>query len=50
MGHVCEQGEGHGLPRDAEKLVCGGVAGLVSKTGTMPFDVVRKRLQVRPSL
>ena len=35
------------ITRDVEKLVSGSVAGLVSKTGTMPFDVVRKRLQVR---
>lgn len=26
---------------------CGGAAGLVSKTATMPFDVVKKRQQVR---
>eukprot|EP00160_Parvularia_atlantis_P007336 Unigene16519_Nuclearia_a/m.48876 Unigene16519_Nuclearia_a/g.48876 ORF Unigene16519_Nuclearia_a/g.48876 Unigene16519_Nuclearia_a/m.48876 type:complete len:128 (+) Unigene16519_Nuclearia_a:2-385(+) len=34
---------------DVQKTVCGGAAGVLSKVGTMPFDVVRKRLQIQHS-
>ncbi|KAI8896066.1 mitochondrial carrier domain-containing protein [Globomyces pollinis-pini] len=31
----------------AKELVCGGLAGVFSKTMLMPFDIIRKRLQVQ---
>ena len=36
----------HTLPVDVERLLVGGLSGIVSKTLVMPADVIRKRLQV----
>ncbi|ORX96475.1 mitochondrial thiamine pyrophosphate carrier 1 [Basidiobolus meristosporus CBS 931.73] len=30
-----------------EDFLCGGLAGVISKTGVFPFDLVRKRLQIQ---
>ena len=43
------QGQDRHFSQDVEALAAGVIAGVVSKTGTMPLDVVRKRLQVRQS-
>nr|KAJ3418315.1 mitochondrial thiamine pyrophosphate transporter [Polyrhizophydium stewartii] len=37
----------HERTQGAHELVCGGLAGIVSKTAVMPFDVIRKRYQVQ---
>jgi len=36
-----------GLPRGTQEFIAGGTAGIVSKLCVMPFDTVRKRLQVQ---
>ncbi|KAL7751715.1 mitochondrial thiamine pyrophosphate transporter [Sorochytrium milnesiophthora] len=30
-----------------ETFVCGGLAGIISKTGVFPFDTIRKRMQIQ---
>eukprot|EP00842_Homolaphlyctis_polyrhiza_P001707 jgi/Hompol1/2537/HPOL_002947-RA len=37
----------HDWTKGSQEFICGGLAGMASKAATMPFDVIRKRLQVQ---
>ncbi|KAI8924279.1 mitochondrial carrier domain-containing protein [Entophlyctis helioformis] len=37
----------HHWTKDWQEIICGGLAGVVSKAAVMPLDVIRKRLQVQ---